>query len=459
LAKGAGVGMMFAVAILDWLGSGVHMQRSSILPPQARGSPSIGPGTHEDPNDLRTQRGTFKPRYQPAVPSQKGDAEPFGFKVEHPHETLKRRHFPQARTHQTTAQSALRDAQNPGRFATSLLDEHIVRSKASVNEVSHDGLASSGRVFDVEPLSSASSTPSSVTSYVHGEVEVVESLQSEMVAPFASDSPPIEVYQEDSRREKEFTPAAEAVAELVVMERAAVEAGKLARVRGLSAAHQARHHRVEARSSGEVKPDADFYTRYLHQTLERKPAYPILKGFMHMVVARFPFARTWLDAGAGTCGTMEALLKFGRRAVGVELSDVSQTTCSPLHRAGLVKQGPLHKIPYPGRAFDVVFSSEVLEHVPPHLAQASVNELVRCARKDVFTTISLRPSALDKPDRPPKVHLTVRPREWWEERFRIAGCVKDQATFISFQKYDTKGEEMSPHFFPFMCHVNDKGTT
>jgi hypothetical protein len=83
--------------------------------------------------------------------------------------------------------------------------------------------------------------------------------------------------------------------------------------------------------------------------------------------------------------------------VGVELSDVRETTCGPLFKQGLVKQGPLHKIPYPDGGVDVVFSSEVLEHVPPHLAQASVDELVRCAKRTVFATISLRPSALDKP--------------------------------------------------------------
>ena len=87
----------------------------------------------------------------------------------------------------------------------------------------------------------------------------------------------------------------------------------------------------------------------------------------------------------------------------MELSDVKETTCAPLWRRGLVKQGPLHAIPFPSRAFDVVFSTEVLEHVPPELAQASVGELVRCAKRHVLATISLRPSALDVPGKPPKV--------------------------------------------------------
>jgi hypothetical protein len=94
--------------------------------------------------------------------------------------------------------------------------------------------------------------------------------------------------------------------------------------------------------------------------------------------------------------------------VGVELSDIQETTCAPLWRRGLVKQGPLHAIPFPSRAFDLVFSTEVLEHVPPELAQKSVDELVRCAKQHVLATISLRPSALDVPGKPPKVRIRVR---------------------------------------------------
>lgn len=125
----------------------------------------------------------------------------------------------------------------------------------------------------------------------------------------------------------------------------------------------------------------------------------------------------------------------GRGSAGVELSDVSQTTCRPLYQQGLVAQGPLHRIDEPDSAFDLVFSSEVLEHVPPNLANASVRELVRIAKRDVFTTISLRPSALDRPGRPPKVHLTVRPREWWERLFEEAGCVRNEEAYRKFQQF------------------------
>ena len=52
----------------------------------------------------------------------------------------------------------------------------------------------------------------------------------------------------------------------------------------------------------------------------------------------------------------------------MEISDVRKTSCAGMSAAGRVVQGTLDKIPYPDDAFDVVFSSEVLEHVPPNLA-------------------------------------------------------------------------------------------
>jgi hypothetical protein len=54
--------------------------------------------------------------------------------------------------------------------------------------------------------------------------------------------------------------------------------------------------------------------------------------------------------------------------------------------------------------------------------------------------------------KPPKVHLTVRPREWWEAKFTNAGCVKDENAFRVFQQYGPDRKEISPHFFPFTCH-------
>jgi 2-polyprenyl-3-methyl-5-hydroxy-6-metoxy-1,4-benzoquinol methylase len=77
-----------------------------------------------------------------------------------------------------------------------------------------------------------------------------------------------------------------------------------------------------------------------------------------------------LDAGAGR-GIMVDWLRQGRapravEAVGIELSGVAVDS-SPwpeLKRNGTLVRGSLDAIPWPDRHFDLVWSNEVLEHIP-----------------------------------------------------------------------------------------------
>ena len=214
-----------------------------------------------------------------------------------------------------------------------------------------------------------------------------------------------------------------------------------------------------SRTAGDKdRTDTKFYDQYLKKMLEKKPPYPLLKGFLHRVIDLYPDSHTlWFDGGAGTCGTMDALLNAGKDVKGVEISDVRKTSCAGMYNAGRVVQGTLDKIPYPDDAFDVVFSSEVLEHVPPALAAASVRELVRITRGDIFVTISLRRSGLDPKRGPTKVHLTVRPREWWEKLFIDAGCEVNKANLRAFDEYDESRYGTRPNFFSFTCDKKKRG--
>ncbi|CAL6365551.1 unnamed protein product [Bathycoccus prasinos] len=198
-------------------------------------------------------------------------------------------------------------------------------------------------------------------------------------------------------------------------------------------------------NSNNNKPDKKFYDVYLKNAIENKPAYPLLKGFLRTVLEAYPESRTWFDGGAGTCGTMKALRSGGENT-----------------KEGVVETGVLNDLSrFEDKRFDVVFSSEVLEHVPTHLAEQSVKELVRIAKKDVFVTISVRRSGLDPkdPKKPAIVHLTVWPREKWEKAFVKAGCEINREALKKFEKYDETKYGARPNFFAFTCHHHQKGTT
>ena len=52
---------------------------------------------------------------------------------------------------------------------------------------------------------------------------------------------------------------------------------------------------------------------------------------------------------------------------GIEISDVRKTSCKELAKEGVVETGVLNDLSrFEDKQFDVVFSSEVLEHVPTH---------------------------------------------------------------------------------------------
>ena len=186
-----------------------------------------------------------------------------------------------------------------------------------------------------------------------------------------------------------------------------------------------------------------------------------------------------LDAGAGQCRVTRALLSANYEVKGVELSKGSlDEFCQDLVERKIVFHTGLDALPFPNSSFDVVFSSEVLEHVPEDIVQASVNELSRVTKGPIFATISLRLSKLDPaPPKTPFVHITVKRRRWWDARFAMAGCVPDTKLLVKLQAYardmpaekrrnlmrgcvtkKPKGQEcikdgeIEPWFFPYNCN-------
>jgi hypothetical protein len=79
--------------------------------------------------------------------------------------------------------------------------------------------------------------------------------------------------------------------------------------------------------SKQISPNSEFYTKYVHNTIEKKLAYPIIKGFWQKVLDYYPDAKTWFDGGAGTCGVMEAAIKAGKHIRGINASPFTAIQC------------------------------------------------------------------------------------------------------------------------------------
>lgn len=71
----------------------------------------------------------------------------------------------------------------------------------------------------------------------------------------------------------------------------------------------------------------------------------------------------------------------------------------------------------PTEPADMVICIDVLEHVPEELLEEVLDDINFLAKKIVFLTISTRPASKRTIDGK-NAHLTVKPKEWWEEKLK-----------------------------------------
>lgn len=160
----------------------------------------------------------------------------------------------------------------------------------------------------------------------------------------------------------------------------------------------------------------------------------------------------WTQVAGSVRSVVTYLQRLKRDVYGVELSTAAlqQELCPPLMAQGRVKQSTLAKIPWPDRHFDLLFSSDVLEHIPTFDIPEVIREMVRVTKGDVFMSISLRRAHDDpKPPAEPTIHVTVQPREWWDKQFKNAGCTVNQAALDSVLA--GRHLNLEPWLFSYRC--------
>ena len=164
----------------------------------------------------------------------------------------------------------------------------------------------------------------------------------------------------------------------------------------------------------------------LYESYHSKRGLGICSACKHVniITGMFPCAKKIYDAGAGNCLFTRALIKKGFQVYGTEFATTPvKQFCKDLVDAGVIFQAGLTSIPFENDHFDLVTSFEVLEHVPEADIDKAVAELVRVSTGHILMTISLRRAAADPPfPEEPFLHVTVKTRSWWDEKFEKNGC-------------------------------------
>ena len=142
-----------------------------------------------------------------------------------------------------------------------------------------------------------------------------------------------------------------------------------------------------------------------------------------------------IDVGAGT-GTLLPYLQGHAETWGFDFSRYAVTHC--LKKAkGYMLNADARFIPFKDRSFDLVFCSDLLEHIYEVDCDAVIDELFRIAVKWVFLQIasfteginSMKSCALKKGEKPPLElegltvagHVNVQRRSWWINRLMRKG--------------------------------------
>ena len=162
--------------------------------------------------------------------------------------------------------------------------------------------------------------------------------------------------------------------------------------------------------------------------------------FATEVVNKVEF-NTMLDAGTGNGALVRMMRSHGKSAWGIELSRaVLEQECPDMLKAGFVEPGILTNLPYADNSFDLVWSSDVLEHIHPEEAEKVVSELVRVSRRHLVLTISLKghTKATASNNNEAGRHTMLRPRHWWEDTFKKYGAVVNKDLFWGLQEFDKR---------------------
>lgn len=122
-----------------------------------------------------------------------------------------------------------------------------------------------------------------------------------------------------------------------------------------------------------------------------------------------------LDIGCGRGTLVEKLTKEKLFTVGI---DISLKGVFPGTK-GYFHENPVWRTGFRKKAFDVSFSTDVLEHVPMELVPLAIQEIDR-----VTGGLTLHHIATfdDHEYFGERVHLTVMPIGWWMDQFKECKC-------------------------------------
>lgn len=118
------------------------------------------------------------------------------------------------------------------------------------------------------------------------------------------------------------------------------------------------------------RSDSNYFERKRDKKIKRS------KGHIERILKFAPNAKTFLDVGCNYGFAVEAAHQAGLKASGIDIDAESVATAAKRFPNGDFHSGYIEEFAKQGRQFDVIYSSEVIEHTPtPHEFAKAVYDL------------------------------------------------------------------------------------
>jgi len=122
-----------------------------------------------------------------------------------------------------------------------------------------------------------------------------------------------------------------------------------------------------------------------------------------------------LDVGCGDGSTAIRLRQAGFICSGIDITLDGLRKYNEGYIQDDFFEGTAWELPFEDNSFDIVVSTDLLEHIPPDFIIEAIDESIRVAKKEVYHCIA---SYNERPYCGHEVHLTVHPWDWWEDVFK-----------------------------------------
>lgn len=133
------------------------------------------------------------------------------------------------------------------------------------------------------------------------------------------------------------------------------------------------------------------------------------------------------EFGSGLGYALKEAETRGIKMIGCETSEyaIKNSIC----KTSMIQIGkiPDQRLPFLDNSFDLVFSSEVMEHIKEEHTDSVISELYRICRKHILLTINTFDA--NQPG-----HINMHSRDWWVDKFEAVGFEHDQKKYQKLSK-------------------------